>query len=351
MRKVFDQDALASVLPVAGARDSCGELQTPSEMVLASFASTMLAFVNGFAVSAPACCCLPVFRSASAAPPVSPGRNRSSSLRCAHRLALGTWEHTRNPMEAAISPDGKTVAWSFRSAERIRAPSQPDCEFRPAKSTVIKPAGWSFEPAAAMLRSGRRTARRSRIPRPARARAKQPGHRSISWSKKTGRVATADPCDRNDRRHCVVARWQVDRLSVCREATRSAGALAAMKPWAGVIGEDGVEVQRVAASKSRAATLRRSPGEAACLRVQLVARLKQLAYVAAPPPGENNWWVAQLYTKRPSRWRNRDGHPSRKRSMPPILWTRRRSPAPFTGCRSLFRAGLLTASRSLLSAA
>ena len=23
---------------------------------------------------------------------------------------------------------------------------------------------------------------------------------------------------------------------------------------------------------------------------------KKLAYVAAPPPGENNWWVAQLYT-------------------------------------------------------
>ena len=28
-------------------------------------------------------------------------------------------------------------------------------------------------------------------------------------------------------------------------ATRTAGALAAMKPWSGVVGEDGVEVQRV----------------------------------------------------------------------------------------------------------
>ena len=45
--------------------------------------------------------------------------------------------------------------------------------------------------------------------------------------------------------------WSPDGKTIgflfVENATRSAGALAAMKPWSGVIGEDGVEVQRVAA--------------------------------------------------------------------------------------------------------
>ena len=43
--------------------------------------------------------------------------------------------------------------------------------------------------------------------------------------------------------------WSPDGKSIgflfVENATRSAGALAAMKPWSGVIGEDGVEIQRV----------------------------------------------------------------------------------------------------------
>ncbi len=51
-------------------------------------------------------------------------------------------------------------------------------------------------------------------------------------------------------------------------ATRAAGALAAMKPWAGVIGEDGVEVQRVAmvccvGSRGQAGVC--DSGQSACL--------------------------------------------------------------------------------------
>ena len=48
--------------------------------------------------------------------------------------------------------------------------------------------------------------------------------------------------------------WSPDGKSIgflfVENATRSAGALAAMKPWSGVIGEDGVEVQRIAAVDS-----------------------------------------------------------------------------------------------------
>jgi dipeptidyl aminopeptidase/acylaminoacyl peptidase len=84
-------------------------------------------------------------------------------------------------------------------------------------------------------------------------------------------------------------------------ATRSAGALAAMKPPSGVIGEDGVEIQRVAVASVNAA----KPGAAAwatpanlhVYEFDWRPDSKGLAFVAADPPGENNWWVAKLYTE------------------------------------------------------
>jgi len=83
-------------------------------------------------------------------------------------------------------------------------------------------------------------------------------------------------------------------------ATRSAGALAAMKPWAGVIGEDGIEIQRVAVVDANAHAV--APQQATPARLHAYEfgwspDSKALAYVAAEPPGENNWWVAKLYTQ------------------------------------------------------
>ena len=83
-------------------------------------------------------------------------------------------------------------------------------------------------------------------------------------------------------------------------ATRPAGALAAMKPPAGVIGEDGVEVQRVAvvqADSGAAAPTLVTPANLHAYEFDWAPDSKGLAYVAADPPGENNWWVAKLYTQ------------------------------------------------------
>ena len=84
-------------------------------------------------------------------------------------------------------------------------------------------------------------------------------------------------------------------------ATRSAGALAAMKPWSGVIGEDGVEIQRVALARMDAAKPLTaemvSPANLHVYEFNWRPDSKGLAYVAADPPGENNWWVAKLYTQ------------------------------------------------------
>ena len=82
-------------------------------------------------------------------------------------------------------------------------------------------------------------------------------------------------------------------------ATRPAGALAAMKPFAGVIGEDGVEIQRVAVARTDAAKAAApafvTPASLHVFEFDWSPDSKSLACIAADPPGENNWWVAKLY--------------------------------------------------------
>jgi dipeptidyl aminopeptidase/acylaminoacyl peptidase len=84
-------------------------------------------------------------------------------------------------------------------------------------------------------------------------------------------------------------------------ATRPAGALAAMSLPSGVIGEDGIEVQRVAiasaAAPEPAAPAIVSPAGLHVYEFDWAPTSKALAYIAADPPGENNWWVAKLYTQ------------------------------------------------------
>ena len=84
-------------------------------------------------------------------------------------------------------------------------------------------------------------------------------------------------------------------------ATRPAGALAAMKPPAGVIGEDGVEIQRVASARVNAekpeAPEELTPANLHVYEFDWSPDSKALAYIVADPPGENNWWVAKLYTQ------------------------------------------------------
>jgi dipeptidyl aminopeptidase/acylaminoacyl peptidase len=84
-------------------------------------------------------------------------------------------------------------------------------------------------------------------------------------------------------------------------ATRPAGALAAMKPPSGVIGEDGVEIQRVAVARTDVsepvAPVFATPANLHVYEFDWAPDSKGLAYVAADPPGENNWWVAKLYTQ------------------------------------------------------
>jgi dipeptidyl aminopeptidase/acylaminoacyl peptidase len=81
-------------------------------------------------------------------------------------------------------------------------------------------------------------------------------------------------------------------------ATRSAGALAPMKPWSGVIGEDGIEIQRV--YEVNIATGHGDFLTPATLHVyefDWSPKSSSIAFIAANPPGENTWWIAKLYSE------------------------------------------------------
>jgi dipeptidyl aminopeptidase/acylaminoacyl peptidase len=82
-------------------------------------------------------------------------------------------------------------------------------------------------------------------------------------------------------------------------ATRVAGALAAMKPAEGVISASNLaEVQRVAIVNAAGGALTiATPANLHVYEFNWSPDSKALAYVAAAPPGEDNWWVAQLYTQ------------------------------------------------------
>ena len=84
-------------------------------------------------------------------------------------------------------------------------------------------------------------------------------------------------------------------------ATRPTGALAAMDAPSGVIGEDRIDIQRVAAVSVSAAQPSAptflTPASLYVYEFDWSPDSQSLAYVAADPPGENNWWIAKLYTQ------------------------------------------------------
>jgi dipeptidyl aminopeptidase/acylaminoacyl peptidase len=84
-------------------------------------------------------------------------------------------------------------------------------------------------------------------------------------------------------------------------ANRPAGATAAQDDLTGVIGEQLAEIERVAwvsasASQPAAPTLA-TPANLHVYEFDWSPDSRSLAYIAADPPGEDNWWVAKLYTQ------------------------------------------------------
>ena len=207
------------------------------------------------------------------------------------------------PGAAAISPDGAIVAWTVRGREgsslHLTTLADPD----PAKEKLVTPADgancssgspvWSPDSATLAFTS----TCEGKDPKGGATVAQQA--QIFLWSRADGKVRQLTHVTGNIQQ----AAWSPDGKTIAflfvENATRSAGALDAMKPFAGVIGEDNVEIQGVygvEVASGKGGWLVPATPESYAYEFAWSPDSKEIAYVGAPTPGENNWWVAKLYT-------------------------------------------------------
>ncbi len=265
-----------------------------------------------FAIAGISCAVLAyMFPVALAAPSVS--RDSGATQQRVITKLLQELSRTRMPRQAAISPDGRIVAWvapmenagnrvSLRlldstdvSTQVISIPNaNPQAEQKCSESNVA----WSPDSRQIAFVSDCAT----------------PGLQQVFLS-----AVNLNPSEDSIRltapRQLTLLKgyihdvtWSPDGKRIgflfVENATRPPGALAAMKPSVGVISAQTMaEIQRIAVidvSSARPGTAQVTQVTPSSLHIydyDWSPNSKDLAYVAAAPPGEDNWWVAQLYVQ------------------------------------------------------
>jgi len=204
-------------------------------------------------------------------------------------------ERLRMPSGVAISPDGATVAWSAPSGggSQIHLTDVANPDSAKEKIASASSATECMNMSPLWSPDGQWLAYTSTCT----SKDDKPGQAQIFlWSKASGESKQITDVTGLFKQPA----WSPDGKSIAflfvENATRSAGALDAMKPWDGVIGEDGVEVQRVygvdvASGKGNWL----SPLTLHVYEFDWSPNSKEIAYIGADSPGENNWWIAQIW--------------------------------------------------------
>ncbi len=236
--------------------------------------------------------------------PMTPLANPDPRLAAIH-AAQGA--RLRSPAGVAISPDGTLLAWAVSpegaaGGQRggggslqlhLTELANPD----PAKDRIVTPNSdtacansspvWSPDSQTLAFTST------------CTGKQEKPGQPQIFlWSRASGETRQLTHLNGIFQQAAFSPKGSALAFLFVENATRSAGALAAMKPWSGVIGEDGVEVQRVySVSTANGEGGFVSPANLHVYEFSWSAAQPEITYIAANPPGENNWWVAKLYTQ------------------------------------------------------
>jgi dipeptidyl aminopeptidase/acylaminoacyl peptidase len=215
---------------------------------------------------------------------------------------LASQGRARTVAKVAVSPDGKRIAWLEAGEIRLApldnlALAAPVTATAPGRSCNASDFVWSPDSASIAFLSD------CADPSDPNDQNGQPGRQSdLFLSHLDG-----SPAHRITELHGYVdaPAFSPDGQSIAflyvEGATRPSGALAAETLPSGVIGEDHVEIQRVAMVS--AGTLQPAapgfitPPNLHVFEFDWSPDSKSLAYIAADPPGENNWWVAKLYTQ------------------------------------------------------
>jgi len=221
--------------------------------------------------------------------------------------------HTRAPRQAAISPDGRIVAWAVPTAttgERIslRSLNGNDASTQsipePTSNAQVERA--CSEDNIAWSPDGKEIAFTSDCATPGQSQVFVFYLNSNGTESSNKVTAPRQLTSVKGFIHDVT--WSPDGTKIgflfVENATRPPGALAAMKPAVGVISAKTLaEIQRVAVIDVSATAqgmphlMQVTPLSLHIYEYDWSPNSKDLAYIAAPPPGEDNWWVAQLYVQ------------------------------------------------------
>jgi dipeptidyl aminopeptidase/acylaminoacyl peptidase len=257
----------------------------PSMRFLASFAFASAAFLS-----------LPIASAAQDTPPKA-----IPAVAAANRRE----RETRVPRSVALSPDGTLLAYSLRGREGSELHLVP----MPAAGATIDDSKDKLVTVADNTNcsngdpvwspDSRTLAFTSTCP----SKEQKPGQHQLQiflFSPADGKTRQLTHLTGNIQQAAFSPDGKRIAFLFVENATRTAGALDAMKPFAGVIGEDNIEIQGVYGvdiDSGKGRWLVPATPESYVYEFAWSPNSKELAFIGAHTPGENNWWVAKLYTQ------------------------------------------------------